>query len=205
LGVIPAKAGIHFLFALRVLESGFRRNDDRAAKEEDMVSKSILVGAVVALVVASPALAADTAHAVLKDKDGKEVGTVDLTDTPNGVLMHLDLTAVPPGDHGFHVHAIGKCEPPDFKSAGGHFNPDETKHGLMTADGPHAGDMPNLYVPESGKITLEVLAPLVTLKGDPALLDADGSALVIHAAPDDYQSDPAGNAGDRIACGVVTE
>ena len=97
--------------------------------------------------MASPALAADTAHAVLKDKDGKEVGTVDLTDTPNGVLMRLDLTAVPPGDHGFHVHAIGKCEPPDFKSAGGHFNPDETKHGLMTADGPHAGDMPNLYVP----------------------------------------------------------
>jgi len=169
--------------------------------------RNVILASLLSLLVAmaAPALAADTAHAVLKDKDGKEVGTVDLTDTPNGVLMHLDLTAVPPGDHGFHVHAVGKCEPPDFKSAGGHFNPDETKHGLMAADGPHAGDMPNLYVPESGKITLEVLAPLVTLKGDPALLDDDGSALVIHAAPDDYQSDPAGNAGDRIACGVVTE
>lgn len=171
------------------------------------MTRNVILASLLSLLVAiaAPALAADTAHAVLKDKDGKEVGTVDLTDTPNGVLMHLDLTAVPPGDHGFHVHAVGKCEPPDFKSAGGHFNPDETKHGLMTANGPHAGDMPNLFVPENGKITLEVLAPLVTLKGDPALLDDDGSALVIHAAPDDYQSDPAGNAGDRIACGVVTE
>jgi superoxide dismutase, Cu-Zn family len=165
------------------------------------LAASLLVG----LIVATPLAAADKASAVLKDKDGKEVGTVELTDTPSGVLMHVDLTAVPPGDHGFHVHAVGKCEPPDFKSAGGHFNPDETKHGLMSSDGPHAGDMPNLYVPESGKITLEVLAPLVTLKGDPALLDEDGSALVIHAGPDDYASDPAGNAGDRIACGVVTE
>jgi Cu-Zn family superoxide dismutase len=157
------------------------------------------------LALATPVAAADTASAVLKDKDGKEVGTVQLTDTPSGVLMRLDLTAVPPGEHGFHVHTTGKCESPDFKSAGGHFNPDETKHGLKSADGPHAGDMPNLFVPESGKITLEVLAPLVTLKGDPALLDEDGSALVIHAGPDDYQSDPAGDAGGRIACGVVTE
>ncbi|HUU65733.1 MAG TPA: superoxide dismutase family protein, partial [Methyloceanibacter sp.] len=91
------------------------------------------------LAVVSPALAADKASAVLKDKDGKEVGKAELTDTPSGVLIHLDLTAVPPGDHGFHVHAVGKCDPPDFKSAGGHFNPDATKHGLMSAEGPHAG------------------------------------------------------------------
>ena len=139
----------------------------------------------VALVVASPALAADTAHAVLKDKDGKEVGTVDLTDTPSGVLMRLDLTAVPPGEHALHLHAVGKCEPPDFKSAGGHFNPDETKHGLLSDEGPHAGDLPNIYVPESGKITIEVLAPLVTLSGERALLDDDGTAIVIHDGADD--------------------
>ena len=140
------------------------------------------------LAIASPALAVDKASAVLKDKDGKEVGKVELTDTPSGVLMRLTLDGVPPGDHASHVHAVGKCEPPDFKSAG-----------------PHAGDMPNLHVPDSGKLTVEVLNEMVTLDAEPALLDQDGSAIVIHAAADDYQTDPAGNAGDRIACGVVTE
>jgi len=119
-------------------------------------------------------------------------------------LIRLDLTGISPGEHAFHVHAIGKCDPPDFKSAGAHFNPDETKHGLMNPEGPHAGDMPNLHVPESGKLSIEVLNPLVTLRQDRALLDEDGSALVIHAGADDYTTDPAGNAGDRIACGVVT-
>ena len=156
------------------------------------------------LAIASPALAVDKASAVLKDKDGKEVGKVELTDTPNGVVMRLSLDGVPPGDHAFHVHAVGKCEP-DFKSAGPHFNPDDTKHGLMTAEGPHAGDMPNLHVPDSGKLTVEVLNEMVTLDAEPALLDNDGSAIVVHATADDYQTDPAGNAGDRIACGVVTE
>jgi Cu-Zn family superoxide dismutase len=160
---------------------------------------------VVGLAVASPALAVDKAQAVLKDKDGKEVGKAELTDTPTGVLMRLTLDGVPLGDHAFHVHAVGKCEPPDFKSAGPHFNPDETKHGLMNAEGPHAGDMPNLHVPDTGKLTVEVLDEMVTLDAEPALLDQDGSALVIHTGADDYQTDPAGNAGDRIACGVVTE
>ena len=160
---------------------------------------------VVGLSIASPAHAADKASAVLKDKDGKEVGNIELTDTPSGVLIRLTLDGVPPGDHAFHVHAIGKCEPPDFKSAGPHFNPDETKHGLMNAEGPHAGDMPNLHMPDSGKLTVEVLNEMVTLDAEPALLDDDGSAIVVHAAADDYQTDPAGNAGDRIACGVVTE
>ncbi len=156
--------------------------------------------------MAAPAHAAETASAVLKDKDGKEVGTVALTQTPSGVLMRLNLTAVPPGDHAFHIHAIGKCEPPDFTSAGGHYNPDQTKHGLMSPEGPHAGDMPNLHVPEGGTLTVEILNPMVSLSGDPApLLDEDGSALVIHAGADDYQTDPAGNAGARIACGVVAQ
>ena len=118
---------------------------------------------------------------MLKDKDGKEVGKVELTDTPSGVLMRLTLDGVPPGDHAFHVHAVGKCEPPDFKSAGPHFNPDDTKHGLMNAEGPHAGDMPNLHVPDSGKLTVEVLNEMVTLDAEPALLDDDGSAIVVHA------------------------
>ena len=129
----------------------------------------------------SPALAVDKASAVLKDKDGKEVGKVELTDTPSGVLMRLHLDGVPPGDHAFHVHAVGKCEPPDFKSAGPHFNPDETKHGLMNPEGPHAGDMPNLHVPDRGKLTVEVLNEMVTLDAEQALLDDDGSAIVVHA------------------------
>jgi Cu-Zn family superoxide dismutase len=156
------------------------------------MDRKFTVAALVAmtLAIASPALAVDKASAVLKDKDGKEVGKVELTDTPSGVLTR---------------HAVGKCEPPDFKSAGPHFNPDDTKHGLMNAEGPHAGDMPNLHVPESGKLTVEVLNEMVTLDAEPALLDDDGSAIVVHATADDYQTDPAGNAGDRIACGVVTE
>jgi len=156
------------------------------------------------LSLAAPALAVDTASAVLKDASGKEVGAATFTVTPSGVLISLDLTAVPPGEHGFHVHTIGKCEPPDFKSAGPHFNPDQTKHGFMTPEGPHAGDLPNLHVPADGKLQVEVLEPNVTLSGEAPLLDADGSALVIHAGADDYKTDPAGNSGNRIACGVIT-
>jgi superoxide dismutase, Cu-Zn family len=158
-----------------------------------------------ALGLGSSAYAADKASAVLKDKDGKEVGKVELTDSPSGVLLRLTLEGIPPGDHAFHVHAVGKCEPPDFKSAGPHFNPDETKHGLLNPEGPHSGDMPNLHVPDSGKLTVEVFNEMVTLDGEQALLDDDGSAIVVHASADDYTTDPAGNAGDRIACGVVAE
>ena len=157
-----------------------------------------------AVLVAVPAFAADQASAVLKDAAGSEVGKATLLATPSGTLLTLELTAAPPGAHGFHIHTTGKCEPPDFASAGGHFNPDETKHGLLNPEGPHAGDMPNIHVPENGKLTVEVLNPLVTLSKESALLDEDGSALVLHADPDDYMTDPAGHAGGRIACGVIT-
>jgi len=115
------------------------------------------------------------------------------------------VKGLPAGEHAFHIHAVGKCEPP-FDSAGGHFNPAQHKHGIMAGEG-HAGDMPNLFVPASGELTVEILNTNVTLaKGKPnSLFDADGSAVVIHAGPDDYKSDPAGNAGGRIACGVVSE
>jgi Cu-Zn family superoxide dismutase len=169
-----------------------------------MVGKSTLAVLAMGLAFAAPAAAADKATAALKDAKGNEVGKAELTATPSGVLIRLDLTAVPAGEHAFHIHAVGKCEPPDFKSAGPHYNPDETKHGLMNAEGPHAGDMPNLDVPSDGKLQVEVLNPLVSLNDKASLLDQDGSALVIHAGADDYVSDPAGNAGDRIACAVVT-
>jgi Cu-Zn family superoxide dismutase len=164
----------------------------------------LLVAASLAL-TASFASAADPVSTVLKDKDGKEVGKATLTDTPNGVLVLLDLSAAPAGTQAFHIHETGKCEPPDFKSAGGHFNPDGTEHGILNPEGPHAGDMPNIHVPADGKLTVEILNTLVSLDAERALLDDDGSALVIHAGPDDYKSDPAGHAGDRIACGILAK
>jgi len=151
---------------------------------------------------ATPAL---TARATLKDPQGKTLGEATLRDSAAGVLVKLDLVNVPPGPHAFHIHAVGKCEAPDFMTAGGHFNPATMKHGLLATGGPHAGDMPNLFVPADGKLSVEVLDPNVTLaSGAKSLFDADGSALVLHATADDYTTDPAGSAGARIACGVVS-
>jgi len=159
----------------------------------------------VALVASLPAHA-QTAKAALKDQIGKDVGTVQFVETPHGVLLRLALKGAVPGEHAFHIHAVGKCEAP-FTSAGGHFNPAGKKHGLAVAEGAHAGDMPNLHIPPSGELMVEVLNGMVTLaKGKPnSVFDADGSAIIIHAGVDDYKSDPTGNAGDRIACGVITE
>ncbi len=173
-----------------------------------MTPRAVLTAFLTAASLALPASfaqAADPVSTALKDKDGKEVGKATLTDTPNGVLILLDLGAAPAGTQAFHIHETGKCEPPDFKSAGGHFNPDGTEHGILNPEGPHAGDMPNIHVPADGKLTVEVLNTLVSLEAERALLDEDGSALVIHAGPDDYKSDPAGHAGDRIACGILAK
>lgn len=149
---------------------------------------------------------AQTARASLKDASGKDVGRVELLQTPHGVLLKMSLKAVPPGERAFHIHAVGKCEPP-FTSAGPHFNPAGHKHGLEVKEGAHAGDMPNLHIPASGELVIEIANPMISLiKGRPnALFDADGSAIIIHAGADDYKTDPTGNAGDRIACGVVVE
>lgn len=156
--------------------------------------------------VASLSAQAQTAKAPLKDAAGKDVGTVDLVQTPHGVLLKMSLKGIAPGEHAFHVHAVGKCEAP-FTSAGGHFNPGSKKHGMSAADGAHAGDMPNLHVPANGELVIEVANPAITLaKGQPnSVFDADGSAVIIHAGADDYKTDPTGNAGDRIACGVIVE
>lgn len=146
----------------------------------------------------------ETGKAELRDAQGRSVGQVTLTETPHGVLIHAVLAGVPGGTHAFHVHATGKCEPP-FTSAGGHFNPGAMQHGIENEKGMHAGDMPNVQVGADGSLTFDVLNPQVTLKaGANSLFKDGGTAIVLHGGADDYKSDPAGNAGPRIACGVVT-
>jgi Cu-Zn family superoxide dismutase len=163
------------------------------------------VAALLAATAALPASAAEMANAQLKDSGGKAVGDVDLMQTPAGVLIKLQIKGLPAGEHAFHIHAVGKCEPP-FESAGPHFNPGNHKHGMMAGEG-HAGDMPNLYVPQSGELSLEIVNTAVSLEqGKPnSLFDSDGASVVIHAKADDYKTDPAGDAGDRIACGVIQQ
>ncbi|TMA12186.1 MAG: superoxide dismutase family protein [Deltaproteobacteria bacterium] len=117
-----------------------------------------------------------------------------------------NVKGLPPGLHAVHVHAVGKCEGPAFTSAGGHFNPTNKKHGLKNSEGPHAGDLPDMYVNKDGVGRYEVLMDNIRLgSGETSIFDADGSAVVVHASPDDNTTDPAGNSGDRIACGVITK
>ncbi len=138
------------------------------------------------------------------DSAGKSIGGVTLTDTPSGLLVDLDVSGLPPGEHGFHFHAAGRCDGPKFESAGDHFAPRQRKHGVHTAGGPHGGDMPNQFVGADGRLRATVLNTALTLKaGAASVLDRDGSALMLHAKADDYRSQPAGDSGDRIACAVI--
>jgi Cu-Zn family superoxide dismutase len=136
----------------------------------------------------------------LVNASGQSIGSVRAWQTAGGVSFHIEASGLPHGVHGVHVHAVGRCDPPDFASAGAHWNPAEKKHGINNPAGPHAGDMPNVEVAANG-----VLSATLTLAGASmaSLLDADGAALVIHAAADDYVTDPSGNSGARIACAVI--
>jgi len=144
------------------------------------------------------------AVAVLKDATGKEVGEAQFTQDQNGISVEVSAAGLTPGLHGTHVHMTGKCDGPDFKSAGGHWNPTSHQHGLENPQGSHKGDLPNMNVSADGTGSVHFSIPGGVLKGaEGVLLDADGAAIVIHAGPDDMKTDPAGNSGDRIACGVI--
>ena len=143
-----------------------------------------------------------TASATLRDTQGHSIGHVQLRQTPQGVLLKLELKNATPGIHGVHVHEVGRCERPSFESAGGHFNPTGREHGFVSPLGPHAGDLPNIEVPSTKQLSVEYFMPEVTIEpARDSLLDADGAALVIHAHSDDYASEPAGESGVRLACG----
>lgn len=162
--------------------------------------KFILISAAVALSACAAIEPTGGAPMPLVNASGQSIGTVRAWQTAGGVSFRISASGLPHGLHGLHVHAVGRCDPPDFKSAGAHWNPAGRQHGMNNPAGPHAGDLPNVEVAANG-----VLNATVTLAGASManLLDADGAALVIHASPDDYKTDPSGNSGARIACAVI--
>lgn len=146
------------------------------------------------------------ATAEMLDANGRPVGRATFTATPDGVRILAELHGLPPGVHAMHVHTVGKCHPPTFDSAGGHFNPTGKKHGAKNPDGPHAGDLPNFEVAADGTARVEVVTPRLSLgEGPTSLLPSGKTCLVIHEKPDDEFTDPSGNAGGRLACGIIRQ
>lgn len=168
-----------------------------------MTRIGLTLGAV--LIATTPLLvnAQSSPQVIMHDAGGKSVGTATLKAASAGVEVRLDLNGLPPGEHALHFHEIPMCDAPSFESAGAHLNPAGKQHGLENPLGPHSGDMNNVTVGKDGRLKTTITNKRVTLGSGPASLSAAGAALVIHAKPDDMKSDPAGNAGDRIACGVV--
>lgn len=146
-----------------------------------------------------------TAKALMYNTENELIGEVAFQETEKGVELSAILNSLTPGEHGIHIHEVGKCERPTFESAGAHYNPTKKQHGIENKLGPHVGDLPNLIADEKGEVHLNLIAPQFTLKkGEKnSLFDADGSSVIVHEKADDYITDPSGNSGSRIACGVI--
>ncbi len=153
---------------------------------------------------AAPAISAE-AHAPIINNAGEEIGSIHLKQGPRGVLMNISVRDLPPGKHGMHFHAVGSCTPlENFTGAGGHIMPKGLPHGFLHPDGPHAGNLPNLIVRADGTAEVELYSNLLMLdRGAGAILDADGSTLMIHTNEDDHVTQPIGGSGGRIACGEI--
>jgi Cu-Zn family superoxide dismutase len=170
--------------------------------------KRTLITIALTCVAAVAALSAQQMkHVELKDAKGTDVGMAMISPAPGGgVSIALDLHGLPPGEHALHFHAVAKCEGPGFTSATGHFNPTSKQHGLQNPSGPHAGDMNNFTVDAKGNAKTTIVNKNVTMGSEPNSIYANGgTALMIHASADDMKSDPAGNAGARIACGTIVK
>jgi Cu-Zn family superoxide dismutase len=177
--------------------------------------RQISAACAIALAVAAPAAAQDTAGespgapkaAVgdFVDRNGAKAGTASLLETPHGVVVAVAVRGLQPGEHGIHIHAVGRCDPANgFKSAGDHWAHQGEAHGYSSPEGPHAGDMPNQFASNDGTLEAHIFQAGATLSpGDHSMMDADGVSIVVHEKADDYVSQPSGNSGDRVACAVI--
>lgn len=171
-----------------------------------MKRKMLCTMPLLAVIAFCAAVTAEDVTVRLTTAQGQDAGTAIIKSASHGVIVQLNAKNLPAGEHGIHFHQNAKCDPPDFKTAGAHFNPDGKKHGLKNPEGHHAGDMKNLSVAANGTASTTIVDKDVDL-GDSSrsLFSNGGTALVIHAKPDDMKTDPTGNSGDRIACGVITK
>jgi Cu-Zn family superoxide dismutase len=171
-----------------------------------MKSAALWVAALVLAAGLAARAGAQTESAIskMKNSEGKDVGTITIEHMPSTTLFLLNLHDMPPGVHGIHIHSVGTCTPPSFDSAGPHYNPGNMQHGMKNPKGPHAGDLPNITIPASGKLETTIMVDgMRQWEGEGGILDGDGASLVIHANADDYTTDPSGNSGPRIACGKL--